>query len=62
MGCLFSFLKPKNAQHLEVHYSEPFINKEYYQASESDSFNSDDSPPSYFDTVIRNRFNKVTCD
>jgi len=60
MGCLFSFLKPKNAQHLEVHYSEPFINKEY--CSDSESSNSDDSPPSYFDTVIRNRFNKVACD
>ena len=62
MGCLLSFLRPKSIEHLEVHYSEPFINKEYYQTSDSESFNSDGSPPSYFDTVVRNRFGRNSCD
>jgi hypothetical protein len=60
MGCLFSFLKPNSVQHLEVHYSEPFMDKEY--CSDSESSISDDSPPSYFDTVIRNRYNRNSCD
>lgn len=63
MGCLFSFLntyveEPETPDYLS--YTEPFIKKE--RSFDNYSINSCDSPPSYYNEIVVNRFNRTTGD
>tara|TARA_B100000035_G_C21034272_1_gene570051 strand:+ start:4546 stop:4716 length:171 start_codon:yes stop_codon:yes gene_type:complete len=56
MGCIFSFINLKKEKYLD--YEEPLLKKER-------SFSSTDSelsPPSYYETILYNKFNKFNND
>lgn len=58
MGCIFSIFCLKN-NYITDNYTEPLLKKE---VSSSSSIYSQDSPPSYFETILFNKFEKYNND